>query len=74
MFNEYIYYVMNDIQKPFKMGIHKYAEHMFEIFKFPSYPHLPEERMSSTIKLPRIPGKFSTRRILYARISWVAFL
>ena len=32
MFGEHIYYVRNDIQNPFKIGILKYADNVNEMF------------------------------------------
>ena len=41
VFGEYIYYVRNDIQKPFKMGTLEYTEHVRDMFKMDKLIHPP---------------------------------
>ena len=41
VFGEHIYYIRNDIHKPFKMGTLQYTEHVREMFKMDKLIHPP---------------------------------
>ena len=55
VFKEHIYYIIDDIQKPFKMGILKYTECVCKSFKWKSYSLLLTGITRSTMNLNRTP-------------------